>query len=39
MSFTANNLPAGLSLDSKTGIIIGSLKSAGEYRFQAAGTV
>src|ERR1035441_6756743 len=36
MSFTANNLPAGLSLDSKTGIITGSLKSAGEYRFKAA---
>jgi hypothetical protein len=36
MSFGTKNLPAGLSLDSKTGIIIGSLKSAGEYRFKAA---
>ncbi|MGB8367943.1 MAG: putative Ig domain-containing protein [Limisphaerales bacterium] len=36
MNFTAANLPAGLSLDSKTGIITGSLKSAGEYRFKAA---
>jgi hypothetical protein len=36
MGFAADNLPAGLSLDLKTGIIIGSLKSAGEYRFKAA---
>ena len=35
MSFGAKNLPASLSLDSKTGIIIGSLPKAGEYRFKA----
>lgn len=30
MTFTAENLPAGLSLDSKTGIITGVLKDKGE---------
>ena len=32
--FSAKDLPAGLSLDSKTGIITGSLVKAGEYDFQ-----
>jgi len=36
MSFAAENLPAGLSLDSKTGIITGSLANAGEYKFKVA---
>jgi alpha-galactosidase len=35
MNFAASNLPVGLSLDSKTGIIAGSLPKAGEYRFAA----
>jgi hypothetical protein len=36
MSFAADNLPAGLSLDSKTGIITGSLARAGDCKFKAA---
>lgn len=32
LTYSAENLPAGLSLDSKTGIISGSLKSAGTYQ-------
>jgi hypothetical protein len=36
MTFSAGNLPAGLSLDSKTGKITGSVKSAGEYTVKVA---
>jgi hypothetical protein len=35
ISFTAKNLPAELKLDSQTGIITGSLATAGEYKFKA----
>ncbi len=35
MTFAAGNLPAGLSLDSNTGFITGSLPKAGEFRFTA----
>jgi alpha-galactosidase len=35
MNFASTKLPAGLALDSKTGIITGSLPKAGEYRFKA----
>ncbi len=31
MSFTADNLPKGLTLDTKTGIIKGKVKTAGKY--------
>ena len=34
MSYSAANLPEGLSLDSATGIITGSVKTWGEYRVQ-----
>lgn len=36
MSFGVKNLPAGLALDSKTGILIGSLAAPGEYQFRVA---
>ena len=36
LAFAAKNLPAGLVLNPQTGIITGSLKSAGEYKFKAA---
>ncbi len=35
VTFAARQLPAGLSLDSQSGIISGSLSEAGEYRFVA----
>ena len=35
MMFAARNLPAGLKLDSQGGVISGSLKQAGEYKFIA----
>ena len=35
VSFSAKRLPRGLKLDSRSGIISGSLKTAGEYRFKA----
>jgi hypothetical protein len=34
ITFSAEKLPAGLSLDAKTGIITGSLARAGEYHFK-----
>jgi hypothetical protein len=36
ITFSAKKLPAGLSLDSKTGIITGSLNRAGEYTVKVA---
>jgi hypothetical protein len=36
VTFFAKKLPDGLSLDSKTGIITGSLKRAGEYKVKVA---
>ncbi len=36
VTFSANKLPDGLSLDSKTGIISGSLNRAGEYTIKVA---
>lgn len=36
LEFSADGLPAGLKLDSKTGIITGTLKNAGEYKFKVA---
>ena len=36
IAFSAKKLPDGLSLDSKTGIITGSLKRAGEYTVKVA---
>ena len=36
VTFSANKLPDGLTLDSHTGIITGSLKRAGEYTVKAA---
>ena len=36
VTFSANKLPDGLSLDSKTGIITGSLNRAGEYTVKVA---
>jgi len=36
IAFSAKKLPAGLTLDPKTGIITGSLKGAGEYTFKVA---
>jgi alpha-galactosidase len=38
LTFTARNLPAGLTLDSKTGIISGRLKSAGRHVVDVAVT-
>jgi hypothetical protein len=35
MEFSARGLPAGLSLDSRSGIITGSLKKAGKFSFTA----
>lgn len=35
ISFSAKNLPTGLKLDSKTGIISGTLKQVGEFTFYA----
>lgn len=35
ISFEAKQLPAGLTLDAQSGLISGSLKQAGEYRFVA----
>jgi len=35
VAFSANQLPAGLSLDSKSGLITGMLAKAGRYHFQA----
>jgi alpha-galactosidase len=38
MSFAANNLPAGLAVDSNTGIISGTIKEPGEYVVKLAAT-
>ena len=35
MTFNARHLPTGLTLDQRTGIINGSVKRAGEYKFIA----
>ena len=35
MSFAVKNPPAGLALDTKTGVITGLIPEAGEYRFKA----
>jgi hypothetical protein len=36
ITFSAENLPAGLSLDPQTGVITGTVARAGEYRVKAA---